>query len=187
MHQLRLWRRCWAFSAVEQIEAQLVFAGVESVELSTQQITSCTPAAYGCGGGDTTTAYEYLARSAGLAQEAWWPYTQGLLPRGECLDRRCTESCARDLSALAADFFYLGHYARVEGYSFAVLPCGPGSNCTSQDLEGLARVVEQTPVSICVNAANWDDYTGGVLTLDACGGFAYDDLDHCVQLVGYVR
>ena len=28
-------------------------------------------------------------------------------------------------------------------------------------------------------------YTGGVLTQAACGGYASNDLDHCVQLVGY--
>jgi hypothetical protein len=39
--------------------------------------------------------------------------------------------------------------------------------------------------SICVNAASWNDYVGGVMTTAACGGFAYDDLDHCVQLTGF--
>ena len=28
------------------------------------------------------------------------------------------------------------------------------------------------PVSICVNAGVWDDYTGGVMTQKACGGYA---------------
>lgn len=34
-------------------------------------------------------------------------------------------------------------------------------------------------MSFCVQ------YTGGVLTQAACGGYASSDLDHCVQLVGY--
>ena len=39
--------------------------------------------------------------------------------------------------------------------------------------------------NVCVNAANWASYTGGVMTSAQCGGFAYGDLDHCVQLTGY--
>jgi len=35
------------------------------------------------------------------------------------------------------------------------------------------------PVSVCVDASGWQYYTGGILT--SCG----DQMDHCVQLIGY--
>jgi hypothetical protein len=68
-------------------------------------------------------------------------------------------------------------------YAFATPPCdGP---CGGQDLDALAAAVRAMPVSVCVNARHWDDYTGGVLGPDACGSHAYADLDHCVQVVGF--
>jgi len=36
------------------------------------------------------------------------------------------------------------------------------------------------PLSICVDASTWQNYQGGVIT-HGCG----DDLDHCVQIVGF--
>jgi len=36
-----------------------------------------------------------------------------------------------------------------------------------------------------VNANAWQDYKKGVLSSKACGSFAYNSMDHCVQLVGY--
>merc|ERR1711977_433949 len=43
---------------------------------------------------------------------------------------------------------------------------------------------EHTPVSICVNAGTWNDYTGGVLTSAACGPMGAMYQDHCVMAVG---
>lgn len=176
---------CWAFSVAEQVEAQFVLAGAASVELSPQQITSCTASCFGCGGGDTTLAYHYLTETVGLSPDAYWPYTQGMTPQTECLAKLCTAGCTGNVDLLIEDFYYIGPYARVNGYSFVIPPCGPGKDCYLQNLDALARTVKLMPVSICLNAANWDDYVGGVLSFDACGGIEYDDLDHCVSLVGY--
>jgi len=45
-----------------------------------------------------------------------------------------------------------------------------------------ANVATVGPLSICVDASSWQFYTGGVLSTN-CG----QQLDHCVQLVGYDR
>lgn len=72
----------------------------------------------------------------------------------------------------------------MEGFEYATPACTGA--CANQDLTRLAAsVAEAGPVSVYVNAGAWDSYTGGVLTSAACGGMAFDDLDHCVQLVGY--
>merc|ERR1712072_667388 len=76
---------CWAFSATEAIESQLVLTsgGELEIDLSPQQITSCAPATgqYGCQGcncGFTEGAYAYLETVAGLANGFYIPYEQSL-------------------------------------------------------------------------------------------------------------
>merc|ERR1711920_900009 len=53
------------------------------------------------------------------------------------------------------------------------------------DLKGFAAALEESPLSICVNAGVWNSYTGGVMSSAACGpmGAAYQD--HCVMAVGF--
>ncbi|KAJ1451646.1 hypothetical protein M885DRAFT_419408, partial [Pelagophyceae sp. CCMP2097] len=167
---------CWAFSATSQVESTAVLLGAPPVTLSTQQVTSCTivqaelrdgetitECCFGCDGGDVSLAFEKLmdVQTVGLAPDALWPYAQGLTPEYECVAASCTKPCDVDLDQLEADFSYIGPYAT------------------------LAKAVASTPVSVCLNAAAWDDYVGGVLTANECGGFASTDIDHCVQLVGY--
>jgi len=77
-----------------------------------------------------------------------------------------------------------GSYAQVSGFNYAVTPCTEGA-CNHQDLKGLAAALEQTPVSVCVNAGVWNDYTGGVLTSAGCGSMAANAQDHCVMAVGF--
>ena len=182
---------CWAFAATEQIESEFVLAGGPSVVLSAQQVTSCTveysnssgrredlECCYGCDGGDPSYAYEVLAGGVGLSPAAWWPYTQSLTRLSE------TEPCRKDTSELVDEYFYLGPYATIASYSYAVPPCSNGA-CESQDVSALAAAAAESPVAVCVNAETWDDYVGGVMSLESCGGVAITDLDHCVQLVGY--
>ena len=78
--------------------------------------------------------------------------------------------------------YYVGPSASVGEYSFATPPCDGA--CEDQDLGQLADIVRTTPVSVCVDASLWDDYTGGVLKASACSA-NYLDLDHCVQVVGF--
>jgi len=42
-------------------------------------------------------------------------------------------------------------------------------------------LVNQAPLSICVDASSWSSYRGGVMMASSCG----HSIDHCVQLVGY--
>merc|ERR1711908_4817 len=77
-----------------------------------------------------------------------------------------------------------GGFAAVTGYSYAVPACTSGA-CANQDLEKLAAALEETPVSVCVNAGAWSDYTGGVMSSSQCGSMAADDQDHCVMATGF--
>merc|ERR1712003_402026 len=178
---------CWAFSATEAIESQMILATGSKYDftLSPQQITSCTPGSgtygcLGCNGGFTEGAYEYVKSAPGLANGFFIPYQQSLTESENTL--ACPKSKVNQITGEYEELS--GSYAQVSGYKYAVKPCTSGS-CADQDLKGLAAALEQTPVSVCVNAGAWNDYTGGVLTSAACGSMAADAQDHCVMAVGF--
>ena len=78
----------------------------------------------------------------------------------------------------------VGPYARIHGYGFATDECTQGT-CEDQNTTELMLRLHDAPIAVCLNAEHWDDYVGGVLTADARGGNGANDIDHCVQLVGY--
>merc|ERR1712072_654749 len=173
---------CWAFSATEAIESQLVLTsgGKLALDLSPQQIASCTTSCYGCNGGFTEDAYDYVKSVAGLANSFYIPYNQSLTEQSN------TMACPTDkVSQIDGEYQELsGGYAAVSGYSYAVPACTTGA-CTDQDLDGLAAALETTPVSVCVNAGSRNDYTGGVMTTAACGSMGANSQDHCVMATGF--
>eukprot|EP00656_Telonema_subtile_P012374 TRINITY_DN16225_c0_g1_i2.p1 TRINITY_DN16225_c0_g1~~TRINITY_DN16225_c0_g1_i2.p1 ORF type:complete len:353 (-),score=88.20 TRINITY_DN16225_c0_g1_i2:357-1415(-) len=178
---------CWAFSATEAIESQLILGtgGKLAIDLSPQQIASCTPdsgtyACSGCNGGFTEGAYEYLKTVAGLANSFYIPYAQSLT------ETSTTATCptAKVAAIDGVDKQLSGGFAAVTGYSYATTPCTSG-DCEDQDLTALAAALETTPISVCVNAGSWNDYTGGVMTSTACGPMGADYQDHCVMATGF--
>lgn len=157
---------CWAYSAAEQIESAYFMATGKLPTLSTQQLISCNKGSAGCNGGNTETAFEYVARAGGLATEKDYPDRSHRTGRnGICWGPR--------------------HAAvKISGARYAVRDCQVG-RCNFQDEEGLARVLAaKGPVSICVNAEPWQYYRGGIVSKRGCSG-AGDAINHCVQLVGY--
>jgi len=180
---------CWAFSATSEIESQLALAGGDeySIELSPQQITSCTPntgtyGSDGCQGGFTEGAYEYVKSAPGLTNSFNIGYQQSLVASSATVACSTFES---KIEAIAgADASLSGGYATVSGYTYATPACTSGA-CDTQDLAKLAAALEETPVSICVNAGAWNDYTGGVMSSAQCGSMAADYQDHCVQATGF--
>jgi len=179
---------CWAFSATEAVESALVLSTGSQLrlELSPQQVTSCSPKigvanpCLGCNGGTTEGAYDYLTTVTGLTNSFNLPYEQSLTATSK------TVACpTAKIAAIDGPMMQLtGGYAAVSGYHYAVTPCTSGP-CTSQDLAGLQAALETTPVSVCVDASSWNDYTGGVMTAAACGGMAASDIDHCVMATGF--
>ena len=78
-----------------------------------------------------------------------------------------------------------GGYATVEGYSYAIPPCTGSCDGSKQDLAAFAAALEKSPLSICVNAGAWNDYTGGVMSAKACGPSGAMYQDHCVMATGF--
>jgi len=179
---------CWAFSATEGIESQMILAtGAKyDISLAPQQIASCAPSTgtygcQGCNGGFTEGAYEYLKTVAGLANSFYIPYEQSLT------ETTATMACpTQKVKQIDGEYKQLsGGFVAVTGYSYAVPPCTGSCTGEKQDLKGFAAALEKAPLSVCVNAGVWNDYTGGVLTANACGSPAADMQDHCVQAVGF--
>merc|ERR1712203_582547 len=180
---------CWAFSATEAIESQLALTGGDeySIELSPQQITSCTPStgtygSDGCNGGFTEGAYEYVKSAPGLTNSFNIGYEQSLTASSTTV--ACSTFTTKINGMAGADAELSGGYAKVSGYTYATPACTSGA-CANQDLDKLKAALEETPVSVCVNAASWNDYTGGVMTSAQCGSMAADYQDHCVMATGF--
>eukprot|EP00933_Yihiella_yeosuensis_P020881 TRINITY_DN16650_c0_g1_i3.p1 TRINITY_DN16650_c0_g1~~TRINITY_DN16650_c0_g1_i3.p1 ORF type:complete len:387 (+),score=73.86 TRINITY_DN16650_c0_g1_i3:93-1253(+) len=178
---------CWAFSATEAIESQLTLetGGLYNIELSPQQIASCAPptgeyGCQGCNGGFTEGAYEYVMSAPGLANSFYIPYSQSLTQSTQTM--ACPNSKVEQING--PDQTLSGGYAQVSGYSYATKPCTEGP-CKNQDLAALAAALEKGPVSVCVNAGVWSDFTGGIMSSAACGDMGADAQDHCVMAVGF--
>jgi C1A family cysteine protease len=156
---------CWAFSTVEGIESGVFMTtGTLPQPLSTQQLISCDKNDWGCDGGDLPSAFAYVQKEGGIDTEAHYPDT--------------SHNDGRDGTCKVAT-----HTVKVTGAHWAVPEC-TGGTCSGQDENGLkAALATYGPLSICVNANDWDGYTSGVYSR-ACSG-SYNSLDHCVQLVGY--
>jgi len=162
---------CWAFSATETVEsAHLIKYGGDAPTylLSEQQLVSCDKGDYGCNGGDLPSAFSYIMSAGGMSSESSYPYTSGY--NGN------TGSCKS---------FTVAENTKPSAYRYATTACY-SSSCDNQDEGSLAaNMISVGPVGICVNAANWQYYYGGVMSSSSCGNNGYYDLDHCVQLVGF--
>jgi len=148
---------CWAFSVTENVESQWILAGHgnnNTIDLAPQQIVDCDQSDAGCGGGDPPTAYEYLMSTGGLESESAYPYTAE------------DGSCRFNKGSVVA---------KISNWKYA----------TSGDDETTLQnnLVSWGPLSVCVDAANWQDYSGGVMGGWQCAWI--NILDHCVELVGY--
>ncbi len=72
----------------------------------------------------------------------------------------------------------------MSGYTYATPACTGA--CTAQNEATLQSNLESKgPVSVCVDAEPWQHYTGGIMTASSGCLKGYNDLDHCVQLVGH--
>jgi C1A family cysteine protease len=129
---------CWAFSATEEIESMtfLQTSGASSPDnLSMQQIVDCCTAAYGCQGGWTYVAYQYVEQAGGLDSLASYPYTA---QNGQC------------------EFNKANVEAKISSWKYVTQSENEGTMKQFAATTG--------PMSICVDASSWQFYQGGVLS-----------------------
>jgi C1A family cysteine protease len=127
---------CWAFSATEQIESDSIIAGLTTKYdyFSEQQIVDCDNGDFGCGGGDTETAYIYVKNTGGIEKAEVYPYVSK-----DGISTNCTSDSSEYVVTV-------DHYSHVFGEDFMV-----------------EYVLETGPLSVCLDASNWASYENGIL------------------------
>jgi len=65
---------CWAFTAVGEMESQLLRKGRGTFQLSTQQLVDCDPYDSGCQGGFYDRAWSYIYKAGGVMNWKDYPY-----------------------------------------------------------------------------------------------------------------
>jgi len=155
---------CWAFATVEMIESYAALNNVSLMELSTQEVTTCTPnplhcgGTGGCRGSIPQLGYNYV-QLFGLTTEKEYPYWSGITGM--------TGNCKYDVERRTP-------VVGITGYN--TLP----SNDMDAVLNHLATV---GPLAIAGDATRWQFYGSGVFS-----GCDYDSnisLNHAIMLVGY--
>jgi cathepsin F len=125
---------CWAFSATETIESYHHIAHGSLPILSPQQIVDCDKTSYGCNGGWTEHAFNYVKSAGGLDTAVSYPYTAR---DGTCKFNRNT----------------IG--AKITGWKYVTQ--SDDENLMLSDLQSIG------PFSVCVDASSWSSYRHGVI------------------------
>lgn len=129
---------CWAFSVTSQMEADGIRLGLYDLNMSlaAQQIVSCDYTSFGCAGGWTERAYQYVQSTGGVALEHDYPYTSYYDVTGQCLSDSST------------------YYVSIDGYYFV------------KNEQAMIDYVKSTgPLSVCVDASEWASYVKGVVSV----------------------
>jgi len=153
---------CWAISAVEAVEAQLMKSGTH-MQLSPQALVDCVQnprhcgGSGGCDGATGELAYSFV-RDYGIPTEEDWSYNA---KDGSC-----------PLSGSGSQAFPATQRVRLSGWD--TLP----SNQAQPLMEAL---VQQGPAVVAVDANDWFDYSSGIY--DGCHKDA--TLVHAVLAKGY--
>lgn len=157
---------CWAFSAIETIEAAHWLRTGELRPLSTQQMIDCARNGNnGCRGGDICTLFEWLVdNDVAIRPADDYP----LHLRDEQCKKLTSVGNATTASESKTD-------VRVTNFV-----CMDMIGKEDDLLAGLARM---GPVAVAVNAISWQNYLGGVIQ-HHCGSHPAL-MNHAVQIVGY--
>lgn len=156
---------CWTFASAEEIESMYFLKTGSLVELSEQQIASCTSNPLDCGGtggcegGTAEVAFQSIITVGGIASEWTYPY----------ISYNGTDYACR----LNSSHFTFSPVAKLRSY--VKLP--------TNDQNALMQAVATIgPIAISVDASAWSFYETGVFS--GCN-MKSPDIDHAVQLVGY--
>lgn len=137
---------CWAFSVTQQMESDSIRMGYLSIDdsLSVQQIVDCdqeaygidyTEANFGCDGGNTETAYDYVNTVGGLSLEKHYEYSSYEGYSGSC--------AARESKFVITVKKYHTLYGEDDMTDY---------------------VLSTGPLSVCLDATDWVSYQGGIVS-----------------------
>ncbi|XP_005149064.1 cathepsin O [Melopsittacus undulatus] len=136
---------CWAFSVVGGIESAYAIKGNNLEELSVQQVIDCSYNNYGCSGGSTVSALNWLNQTK-----------VKLVRDSEYTFKAQTGLC-----------HYFGHS------DFGVSIAGFAAyDFSDQEEEMMRMLVNWGPLAVTVDAVSWQDYLGGIIQYHCSSGRA---------------
>jgi len=147
---------CWAFSAIQAIESAWAIAHGTLYSLSESNIVDCCTSCFGCDGGWSYAAIDYIVsqQNGGVNSEADYPYHD------------YDEDCQFDPSKT---------YTQTTGY----IDIQAGNE---DDLADKVSSIGVASISIDASQSSFHQYSGGIYDEPACSSTW---LDHAVGCVGY--
>ncbi|GMI03093.1 hypothetical protein TrVE_jg3420 [Triparma verrucosa] len=159
---------CWALSATATIESAWAIAGHQLTVFSPQQLISCSTSNDGCDGGTVHKAFDYVKSAGGMCKESEYNYYSG----SNCIFNYWKQD-------------YVCQIDTCKSCPLAGGAVNQWGKVYDEDTEGMINILRQYgPMSIAVDARQWDSYTGGVMDSRSCSS-RDNDMNHAVQLVGY--
>ncbi|XP_069680512.1 cathepsin O-like [Periplaneta americana] len=147
---------CWAFSTVETIESMYAIRKGTLQTLSVQELIDC--AGYGnlgCEGGDTCSLLEWLIdNKTRIETDGKYPLTW------------TTQTCKLK--------------GTEQGIQITNFTC---QYLVGSEEEILSYLYHHGPVSVAINALNWQNYLGGIIQFHCDASPQH--INHAVQIVGY--
>ncbi|XP_076995815.1 cathepsin O isoform X2 [Tamandua tetradactyla] len=136
---------CWAFSVVGAVESAYAIKGEVLEDLSIQQVIDCSYNNYGCNGGSTVNALNWLTKmQVKLVRESEYPFKA---QNGLC------------------HYFSGSHCGfSIKGYS--------SYDFSDQEDEMARELLTFGPLVVTVDAVSWQDYLGGIIQHHCSSGEA---------------
>ncbi|KAM6220789.1 cathepsin O [Rhynchocyon petersi] len=136
---------CWAFSVVGAVESACAIKGKPLEDLSVQQVIDCSYNNYGCNGGSTLSALNWLNKmQVKLVRDSEYPFKA---QNGLC------------------QYFPSSH----SGFSIKAYSAYDFSN---QEDEMAKALLTFGPLVVIVDAMSWQDYLGGIIQHHCSSGEA---------------
>eukprot|EP00574_Skeletonema_japonicum_P000220 CAMPEP_0201740594 /NCGR_PEP_ID=MMETSP0593-20130828/46383_1 /ASSEMBLY_ACC=CAM_ASM_000672 /TAXON_ID=267983 /ORGANISM="Skeletonema japonicum, Strain CCMP2506" /LENGTH=689 /DNA_ID=CAMNT_0048234913 /DNA_START=428 /DNA_END=2497 /DNA_ORIENTATION=- len=82
-------------------------------------------------------------------------------------------------------------YGNIKGYGYATDRCvcysdGSGCDCDNQNEKtAVLNIASYGPAAVCLEASTWADYSYGIITSASGCTSGFEDMNHCVEVVGY--
>ncbi|XP_007942188.1 cathepsin O [Orycteropus afer afer] len=136
---------CWAFSVVGAVESAYAIKGNPLEDLSVQQVIDCSYNNYGCHGGSTLSALDWLNKmQVKLVRDSEYPF-------------KAQNGLCQYFSASHSGF-------SVKGYS--------AYDYSDQEDEMAKALLAFGPLIVIVDAVSWQDYLGGIIQHHCSSGEA---------------
>ena len=161
---------CWAFATTSALSDRIKImrkAAWPDINLAPQVLLSCAADSYGCDGGDSIVAFDYIEKF-GITDETCSLYrARGYTNGWECSKEAICMNCATNGTCFAQEtslVYGVQEYGRLEGET----------NILNELLNGpVACAIDATPA--------FHNYTGGIFN-DTTGA---KDYNHVISLVGW--